>query len=76
MKIDVPIFKSTDGNVDVTYNNWHFDVQQHRLIHTDESLLSHVYHSLQGFPGELAKSLGKVPSLDELLTKLKTTLGW
>ena len=43
MKINLPIFKSTDENADVMYNNWHFDIQQHRLNHTDESLLPHVY---------------------------------
>ena len=42
-KVDLPIFKSTDDNAEVTYNNWHFDVQQHWLNHTDESLFSHVY---------------------------------
>ena len=54
----------------MTYNSWHFDVQQYRLNHMDESLLPHIYRSLQGFPGELIQSLGKVPSLDDLLTKL------
>ena len=70
MKIDLPVFKSTDENANMTYNNWYFDIQQHRLNHTDESLLPHVYQSLQGFPGELAHSLKKVPSLDDLLAKL------
>ena len=59
-----------EENANVTYNNWHFNVQQHRLNHTDESLLPHMYWSLQGFLGELAHSLGKVPSLDDLLAKL------
>ena len=59
----------------MTYNNWHFDVQQHRLNHLDKSLLHHVYQSLQGFPGELAHGLGKVPPLDDLLAKLDDSFG-
>ena len=64
-----------EENASVTYNNWCFDAQQHRLNHTDESLLSHVYQSLQGFLGELAHSLGKVPPLDDLLAKLDDYFG-
>ena len=75
MKVYLPLFKSTNENADVTYSNCHFDVQQHQLNHTGESLFPHIYQLLQGFPGKLARSLGKVPSLDDLLAKLNDYFG-
>ena len=52
----MPIFKSTDLNVDVTYTLWRFDMQGW-LDQYQESMMPHIYASLQGYLGRWVHSL-------------------
>ena len=51
MHLDMPIFKSTDPNVDVMYTLWRFDVQGWLDQYQEESMMPHIYASLQGYLG-------------------------
>ena len=64
----MPIFKSTDPNVDVTYTLWRFHVQGWLDQYQEESILPHIYNSLRGYPGRWVHSLEEGPNLT--VTKL------
>ena len=49
--LDMPIFKSTDPNADVTYALWRFDVQGWLDQYQEESMMPHIYTSMQGYLG-------------------------
>ena len=51
MHLDMLIFKSTDPNADVMYTLWRFDVQGWLDQYQEESMMPHIYTSLQGYPG-------------------------
>ena len=51
LHLDMPIFKSTDPNVDVMYTLWRFDMQGWLGQNQEESMMPHIYTSLQGYPG-------------------------
>ena len=51
------IFKSTDPNADVTYTLWRFDVDAWIEHYQEESMMPHIYASLQGYPGRWVCSL-------------------
>ena len=55
----------------VTYQSWHWDsvVYCHAGCQ-DCTHLPYVIHSLQGYPGELVRSLGTDITLDDVLTIL------
>ena len=55
--LDMPIFKSTDPNVDVTYTLWRFDVQGWLDQYQEKSMMPHIYNSLRGYPGQWVCSL-------------------
>ena len=55
--LDMPIFKSTDPNTDVMYTLWRFDVQGWLDQYQKESMMPHIYASLQGYPGRWMCSL-------------------
>ena len=57
LHLDMPIFKLTDPNVDVTYTLWRFDVQGWLDQYQEESMMPHIYTSLQGYPGRWVCSL-------------------
>ena len=64
MNINLPVFKDEQLKDAVTYPTWQWDVAIHRRSECgDLALLPHVYQSLQGFPTELAQSLGKDATL-------------
>ena len=44
--LDMPIFKSTDQNADVTYPLWRFHVQGWLDQYQEESMMPHIYASL------------------------------
>ena len=71
-KLDLPIFKSTDPSVDVTYMIWRFDVQSWLEQYTKESMKPHIYASLRGYPGCWVRSLegGEHLTLTELLQRM------
>ena len=47
----MPIFKSVDPNVDVMYTLWRFDMQGWMDQYQEESMMPHVYASLQRYLG-------------------------
>ena len=76
-KLDLPIFKSTDSSVDVTYTIWRFDIQSWLEQYTKESMKPHIYVSLRGYPGHWVCSLEgrKHLTLIELLQHMDRAFG-
>ena len=52
MRLDMPIFKSTDPGVEVTYTLWHFDVDAFLEQYDEASMRLHIFASLHGYPGK------------------------
>ena len=61
--LDMPIFKLTDPNVDITYTLWRFNVQGLLDQYQEESMMPHIYASLRGYPGRWVHSLEDGPNL-------------
>ena len=59
----MPIFKSTDPNMDVTYTLWRFDMQGWLDQYQEESMTPHIYASLWGYLGRWVHSLEGGPNL-------------
>ena len=71
MKINLPVFKDKDTKDAVTYQSWCWDLTvYHHAGGWDCTLLPYTIHSLQGYPGELVRSLGTDITLDDVLTIL------
>ena len=65
MKINLLVFKDEDA---ITYQSWCWDLMVY--CHTgcrDCTLLPYTILSLQGYPGELVRSLGMDITLDDVL---------
>ena len=75
--LDMPIFKSTDPNTDVTYTLWRFDVQGWLDQYQEGSMMPHIYASLWGYPGRWVRSLEDDPNLTvtELLERMDHAFG-
>ena len=75
--LDMPIFKLTDPNTDVTYTLWRFDVQGWLDQYQEESMMPHIYNSLMGYPGQWVHSLDRGPNLmvTELLEQMDCAFG-
>ena len=75
--LDMPIFKLTDPNADVTYTMWRFDVQGWLDQYQEESMMPHIYNSLRGYPGQWVHSLNGGPNLmvTELLEQMDHAFG-
>ena len=75
MRLNLPIFHSTDANADVTYEIWCFDVQGWLDQYDEMSMRPHIFGSLQGYPSKWAHSLlgGMNILLDELLRCMDCT---
>ena len=75
--LDMPIFKSTDPNMDVTYTLWRFDVQGWLDQYQEESMMPHIYTSLRGYPSRWVGSLegGHNLMVTELLEHMDCTFG-
>ena len=76
-RLNLPIFRSTDTNADVTYEIWHFDVQGWLDQYDEASMHPHIFISLQGYPGKWACALpgGMNISLNDLLRCMDGTFG-
>ena len=70
--LDMPILKSTDPNVDVTYTLWRFDVQGWLNKYNKASMIPHIFSSLQGYPSKWAGLLpeGRDISVSDLLAHM------
>ena len=77
VRLNLPIFHSTDANTDVTYEIWHFNVKGWLDQYNEVSMQAHIFGSLQGYAGKWACSLpgGMNISLDELLKCMDHTFG-
>ena len=77
MHLDMPIFKSTDPNADVTYTLWRFDVQGWLDQYQEERMMPHIYASLRGYPGRWVCSLedGSNLTVTELLECMDCAFG-
>ena len=64
VKVDLSIFKDEKGKNMVTYHSWQGDVANfHWSGLDDQHLLPYIFCSLQGFLGDLARSIGKDATL-------------
>ena len=68
MKINLPVFKDEDMKDAMTYQSWCWDLMvYHHTGCWDHTLLPYAINSLQGYPGELIRSLGTDITLDGIL---------
>ena len=77
MRLDMPIFKSTDPGVEVMYTLWSFDVDAFLEQYDEASMHPHIFTSLRGYPGKWARTLdeGKDISVWDLLMHMEKTFG-
>ena len=77
VRLDMPIFKSTDPGVEVTYMLWHFNVDAFLEQYDEASMCPHIFASLCGYPGKWARMLdeGKDISVQDLLMHMERTFG-
>ena len=76
MKVYLPIFKDEKTKDAVTYHSWWWDIAI--FCHSgwdNQHLLLYVTQSLQGFPGDLARSLDKNATLTNILQMLDEHYG-
>ena len=71
MKINLTVFKDEDTKDAITYQSWHWDLMvYHSAECQDHTLLLYTICSLQGYLGELVRSLGTDITQDDILTIL------
>ena len=77
MRLDMPIFKSTDPGAEVMYTLWCFDVDAFLEQYDEASMCTHIFASLRGYPGKWAHMLdeGKDISVWYLLMHIQKTFG-
>ena len=77
VRLDMPIFKSTDPGVEVMYMLWHFDVDAFLEQYDEASMCPHIFASLHGYLGKWARTLdeGKDISVQDLLMHMERTFG-
>ena len=75
VRLDMPIFKSTDPGAEVTYTLWHFNVDAFLEQYDEASMYPHIFTSLRGYPGKWAHMLdeGKDISVRDLLMHMEKT---
>ena len=77
VRLDMPILKSTDPGVEVTYTLWHFDVDTFLEQYDEASMCPHIFASLHGYLGKWTCTLdeGKDISMQDLLMHMEMTFG-
>ena len=77
MRLDMPIFKSTDPGAEVMYTLWCFNVHAFLEQYDEASMHPHIFASLHGYPGKWARTLdeGKDISVQDLLMHMERTFG-
>ena len=72
-RLDLPIFKSTDPGVEVTYTLWHFDADAFLEQYDEASMCPHIFASLCGYPGKWVGTLdeGRDISVQDLLMHME-----
>ena len=70
-KVNLLIFKDEKTKDTVTYYLWRWDVATFFFLGWDDQhLLPYIFPSLQGFPGDLVRSLGEDTTLTDILKML------
>ena len=77
VRLDMPVFKSTDPGVEVMYTLWHFDDDAFLKQYDEASMCPHIFASLCGYPGKWARTLneGRDISMKNLLMHMEKTFG-
>ena len=77
MRLDMPIFKSTDQGAEVMYTLWCFDVDAFLEQYDEASMHPHIFASFRGYPSKWARMLdeGKDISMRDLLMHMEKTFG-
>ena len=77
MRLDMPIFKSTDPGAEVMYMLWHFNVDAFLEQYDEASMCPHIFTSLCGYPGKWAHTLdeGKDILVWDLLMHMERMFG-
>ena len=76
MKVNLPIFKDEKAKDVVTYCSWRWDVAIFGQSGWDDQyLLPYIFHSLQGFLGDLSKSMGEDATFSDILQMLNEHYG-
>ena len=76
VKVNLPVFKDKKTKDAVTYCSWWWDVAIYCHLGWDDwHLLPYVFQSLQGFTGDLGRSLGKDATLSSVLQMLDEHYG-
>ena len=57
--LDMPIFKSTNPNVDVTYTLWRFDVQGWLDQYDESSMIPHIFFKPAGLPQQVGMLISR-----------------
>ena len=57
VRLDMPIFKSTNCGGEVMYMLWHFDADAFLEQYDEASMHPHIFASLRGYPGKWARML-------------------
>ena len=71
MKINLPVFNNEDKKDAISYQRWHWYLMVYcQAGCRDCTLLPYAICSLQGYPGELVRSLGTDVTLDDVLAIL------
>ena len=71
VKVNLPIFKDEKTQNTVTYHLWQWDVANfHHLVWDNHHMLLYIFQSLQGFPRDLARSLGEDATSTDILQTL------
>ena len=75
-KVNLLIIKDEKTKDAVTYHSWQWDIAIFCCSGwNDQHLLPYVFGSLQGFPGDLARSLGKGATLTDVVQTLDKHYG-
>ena len=76
VKVNLPIFKDEKAKDVVTYHSLQWDAAIFQQSGWDDwHLLSYIFHSLQGFLGDIARSLGMDATLSDVLQTLDEHYG-
>ena len=77
VNVNLPIFKDEKTKDAVTYCSWQLDIVIFCHLGWDhQHLLLYTFWLLQGFPGDLARTLGEDATLTDILRHWTNTLAW
>ena len=76
VKVNLPTFKDEKAKDTVIYHSWQWELSMFPCFSWDDHhLLPYVFRSLQGFPGDLVRSLGNDATIGNVLWTLDKHYG-